>query len=256
MPTFLFNEIIFGPVKSRRLGNSLGINLLPTKNKLCNFNCIYCECGLNDNSSTVSYPQRELVASELEKKLSGLKTENNLPDVITFAGNGEPTMHPQFEDIINDTILLRNSYAHQCQITVLSNATMLHNTKVMNALKRVDKAFMKIDSAIESTTKIINQPTNAVPLKTLASQMQQLGEKLIIQTMFIRGTANGKQLDNTTMQEIEALTAFYRTTKPSEIHIYSIARDTPIETIETISKQELTKLATIISQQGFTVNVF
>jgi len=256
MPTFLFNEIIFGPVKSRRLGNSLGINLLPTKNKLCNFNCIYCECGLNDNSSPVSYPQRELVASELEKKLSDLKTGNNLPDVITFAGNGEPTMHPQFEDIINDTILLRNSYAHQCQITVLSNATMLHSATVMNALKRVDKAFMKIDSAIEPTTRIINQPTNGVALKTLASQMEQLGEKLIIQTMFIRGTANGKQFDNTTIQEIEALTAFYRTTNPREIHIYSIARDTPIETIETISKPELTKIATIISQQVFTVNVF
>jgi len=256
MPTFLFNEIIFGPVKSRRLGNSLGINLLPTKSKLCNFNCVYCECGLNDDSASDPYPQRETISSHLEKKLKELKTINDLPDVITFAGNGEPTMHPQFAKVIDDTILLRNNFAPQCEITVLSNATMLRNPKVMEALKKVDRAFMKIDSAIETTSKTINQPTMSIPLETLASQMRELGENLIIQTMFIRGTANGIDFDNTSKVEIDALIDFYEKTKPSEIQIYSIARDTPIDTLETITKPELTKIAEIISKQGFNVNVF
>ena len=256
MATFLFNEIIFGPVKSRRLGNSLGINLLPTKSKLCNFNCVYCECGLNDDSKSDPYPTRESVASELEKKLIELQSTNNLPDVITFAGNGEPTIHPSFPKIIDDTILLRNKYAPMCEITVLSNATMLRLPKVMEALKQVDRAFMKIDSAIETTSKMINQPTNHISLDTLASQMKELGEKLIIQTMFIRGEANGNHFDNTTDNEINELIAFYKATNPTEVQVYSIARDTPFDTLETISKDELTSLAGVISLHGIRVNVF
>jgi len=256
MPTFLFNEIIFGPVKSRRLGNSLGINLLPTQSKLCNFNCVYCECGLNDDSKSDPYPTLETVVEQLEKKLMSLLSSNNLPDVITFAGNGEPTIHPQFAKIIDSTILLRNKYAPQCEITVLSNATMLRLPKVMDALKKVDRAFMKIDSAIETTSHKINQPVQTIPLDVLASQMIELGDKLIIQTMFLRGTANGKHFDNTTSDEIDALIAFYQETNPSEVQIYSIARDTPIDTLETVSKDELTAIAQYISKQGITVNVF
>jgi len=256
MPTFLFNEIIFGPVKSRRLGNSLGINLLPTKSKLCNFNCVYCECGLNDDSASDPYPQKETVATELEKKLIELQKNNNLPDVITFAGNGEPTMHPQFSKVIDDTISLRDKYAPQCEITVLSNATMLRNPKVMEALKKVNRAFMKIDSANEITSKIINQPTLSIPIDTLSAQMSELGDKLIIQTMFLRGSVNGKSFDNTTINEIDALVSFYKKTKPTEVQIYSIARDTPFDTLETINKEELNTIATHISKHGITVNVF
>jgi len=256
MPTFLFNEIIFGPVKSRRLGNSLGINLLPTKSKLCNFNCVYCECGLNDDNANDPYPLREIIAQELEKKLQQLKIANNLPDVITFAGNGEPTMHPYFSKVIDDTIALRNNYAPQCEITVLSNATMLRSQKVMDALKRVDRAFMKIDSAIITTSQSINQPAIIIPLETLAMQMKELGDKLIIQTMFLRGSTNGILFDNTSKKEIDALIAFYKETNPKEVQIYSIARDTPIDTLETIKKEELTAIASSMSKQGITVNVF
>jgi wyosine [tRNA(Phe)-imidazoG37] synthetase (radical SAM superfamily) len=256
MPTFLFNEIIFGPIKSRRLGNSLGINLLPIKSKLCNFNCVYCECGLNDDKANDPYPQRESIAQELEKKLITLKDKNNLPDVITFAGNGEPTMHPQFSKVIDDTIALRNTYAPQCEITVLSNATMLRIPKVMDALKRVDRAFLKIDSAITATSKMINQPAITIPLDTLALQMLELGNKLNIQTMFLRGSINGILFDNTSVEEIEALISFYKTTNPAEVQIYSIARDTPINTLETIKKEELLSIAALISQHGIPVNVF
>ena len=256
MPTFLFNEIIFGPVRSRRLGNSLGINLLPTKSKLCNFNCVYCECGLNDESKSDPYPLKEEVSAQLENTLKHLQLTNNLPDVITFAGNGEPTIHPQFSKIIDRTLELRDLYAPQCEIAVLSNATMLRIEKIVDALKKVDKAFLKIDSAIEETAKMINQPSQYIPVATLAEQMKQLGEKLIIQTMIIRGAVNDKSIDNTTESEISALIEFYKRSCPKEIHLYSIARDTPYNSLIAVQKTELEKIAHYISQHGFIVHAF
>ena len=140
MATFLFNEIIFGPVKSRRLGVSLGINLLPPDRKICNFNCIYCECGwtLKENKGDIRLPSREDVFRALELKLSSMKEKSQTPDVITFAGNGEPTLHPGFPDIIDDTISLRNKYFPEAEIAVLSNSTAIGNPRIREALMKID----------------------------------------------------------------------------------------------------------------------
>lgn len=255
MATFLFDQIIFGPVQSRRLGKSLGINLLPITRKICNFNCIYCECGLNDLSLSDTFPPQELIISELEKTLRKMKADNNLPDAITYAGNGEPTLHPAFAEITHKTIELRNEIAPQCKIVVISNATMLHITSVVEALKAVDQALLKIDSAIEETQITLNQPKKYISPEDLAPLMKQLGEKLIIQTMFVRGSINNMSIDNTTTTELNALIEFYKATQPSHIFIYSIARDTPIDTLQIVKKDELEQIANTISNHGFSVNV-
>ena len=174
MATFLFDKIVFGPVKSRRLGVSLGINLLPIHRKVCNFDCVYCECGLNMTGTSVDekLPTREMVSTALRQKLEEMKTKGEAPDVITFAGNGEPTIHPQFAGIIDDTIALRNTYFPSAKISVLSNSTMLHKQDVVEALLKSDQRILKLDSGLESSINQINQPVKAVSVVKLIEQFQ------------------------------------------------------------------------------------
>ena len=158
MATNLFDSIIFGPIQSRRLGVSLGVNLLPTDYKVCTFDCVYCECGFTPSHYVPSFEPEEKVVAELESVLKNRKEKNEPLDVITFAGNGEPTMHPKFASIIEKTIELRNLYFPDSQISVLSNATMLNRQSVVDALKKVDNNILKIDAGINATAKIIDRP--------------------------------------------------------------------------------------------------
>ncbi|MDP3432619.1 MAG: radical SAM protein, partial [Bacteroidota bacterium] len=162
MSTFLFDQIIFGPVKSRRLGVSLGVNLLPTDSKVCSFDCIYCECGWTPRKreKKAVLPTRALVKQKMEEKLLDMIRNNEFPDVITFAGNGEPTLHPEFEGIIDDTIELRNLLTPKARIAVLSNATMLHKSSVVRALLKVEDNIQKLDSAFEETIRRIDCPAS------------------------------------------------------------------------------------------------
>ena len=229
MATFLFDEIIFGPVKSRRLGVSLGINLLPTKKKICNFNCIYCECGwTRDIEKAVSrLPRREEVRTALDLKLSELKKKNLAPDVITYAGNGEPTLHPDFPEIIDDSISLRDKYFPEARIAVLSNATTISDPLIKAALLKVDQNILKLDSAFDSTIKTHNQPRVVINAEELIKGLMEFNGKVIIQTLFLRGTHNGKAIDNTTPVEINAWLKAIEKIKPEEVMIYTISRDTP-----------------------------
>jgi len=256
MPTFLFDQIIFGPVKSRRLGTSLGINLLPTQSKYCNFNCAYCECGWSDYKTNADLPTCDMVLDRLRAALASMKSDGNLPDVITFAGNGEPTIHPQFLEIIGGTVALRDELSPNCDITVLTNATMLQNPKIKKGLMLADKAFMKIDSAIPATIQLINEPLAPVNLERLAEQMHAFGDKLIIQTMFLRGTVNGMPIDNTTDEELDRLIQFYQKAQPSVLHIYSIARATPLDSLSAIPHDELEHVGKRIESHGIKVNVY
>ena len=161
-----FNQTIFGPLISRRLGISLGINLLPNDTKLCSFDCIYCECGWNPDrkKQQVFLPKRTDVQSQLKHKLIEMSAEFQLPDVITFAGNGEPTLHPDFAGIVDDTIQLRNELSPKSKIAVLSNATMLHKASVVEALKKVDDNILKLDSGILETILLLNKPVGKFDL--------------------------------------------------------------------------------------------
>ena len=200
MSTFLFDRIIFGPVKSRRLGVSLGINLLPATRKMCNFNCIYCECGWTTDKTAdkSALPKRDEIYRALERKLSEMKSKKSAPDVITFAGNGEPTLHPDFPAIVDDTIELRNRYFPEARIAVLSNSTTITIPSVKEALLKVDQNILKLDSGFDLTVRVHNQPRVNVKVAELIGNLRKFNGQLIIQTLFLRGTHNGKSIDNTT----------------------------------------------------------
>jgi Fe-S oxidoreductases len=258
MATFLFDEIIFGPVRSRRLGVSLGINLMPTKRKICNFNCIYCECGwTRDIEKAVSrLPGRKEVYDALESKLSELNKKSIIPDVITYAGNGEPTLHPDFSGIIDDSIILRDKYFKKTRIAVLSNATTISNPLIKNALLKVDQNILKLDSAFDSTIKIHNQPRVNVNVEELIDNLIGFDGKLIIQTLFLRGIYNGKVIDNTTRVEIREWLKAIERIKPSEVMIYTISRDTPEGArLNKVPLIELKEIAALVESIGIRTQV-
>ena len=159
MSTILYSSPIFGPVRSRRLGVSLGINLMPPDGKICTFDCIYCECGRNsERRPSLRRPSREEVCSSLKIKLEEMKNKKEVLDVITFAGNGEPTAHPDFEEIVDDTIRLRDFYYPQAGVSVLSNGTRLLESSVFNALLKVDNNIQKLDTVNLSFIETLNRP--------------------------------------------------------------------------------------------------
>lgn len=244
MATFLFDKTIFGPIRSRRLGISLGINLLPNDVKVCSFNCIYCECGWNPEKreKKAVLPTRDIVKNLLRKKLEEMKAEGEMPDVITFAGNGEPTLHPEFEGIIDDTILLRDELTPRTKIAVLSNSTTLKKESVVSALKKVDDNIMKLDSAIAETVEQIDCPVGKFSLAETIKSLKQFNGQVIIQTMLIKGNYKGQVIDNTTNNEIDALIEAIKDIAPRKVMIYTIARDTPADNLEEVPNDELKRI--------------
>lgn len=257
MGTFLFDAPVFGPVNSRRLGVSLGINLLPKDGKVCSFNCLYCECGLNEErrSTSKELPSRALVQKSLEQRLKAMQQGGEQLNVITFAGNGEPTMHPDFKAIIEDTLILRNRYFPEVKVSVLSNAAHLGKPGVFEALRLIDNNILKLDSAIEATFRIINNPNSVVKFAEIIPQLSRFSEGVIIQTLFCKGEYNGATFDNTSEAELQALMAAYKRIQPDSIMIYSLSRDTPVDTIFKVEKENLDLIATKLRANGFTVEV-
>ena len=255
MSTFLFDDIIFGPISSRRLGRSLGINLLPENRKICNFNCIYCECGWTENTSfeKLTFHPREEVYKALKSRLTELASTGNQPDVITFAGNGEPSIHPDFEAIIEDTINIRNEITPGTQIAVLSNATMIHKTSVFQALSKIERNILKLDSAYEDTLIKINQPKGKINLGELIRYMRSFDGKLIIQTLFLRGEYKGNKIDNTTKDEINAWLKLLKLIQPLEVMIYTFHRDTPARGLIRISEEELNLIGRKVKKEGIKI---
>ncbi len=254
MSTILFNEIIFGPIHSRRLGISLGINLLPVDGKICTFDCIYCECGYNaDHRTKTCIPTRDEVKAALEKKFQSM-TEK--PDVITFAGNGEPTVHPDFAIIVDDTIALRNQYFPEAKISVLSNSSMIFKEDIFQALNKIENNILKIDSAFDVKMRLIDQPNSShFTIKDLVRQMKRFNGNLMIQTMFLRGMYNGQSVDNTSDEEINALIDIFREVHPKQVMIYTIDRETPAKGLKKVSLEELNHIADRIRNAGFDVSV-
>jgi len=258
MATFLFDEIIFGPVRSRRLGVSLGINLLPLMKKVCNFNCIYCECGwTNDFGKKLSsLPSRKEVYEALDKKLSSMKEKGQKPDVITYAGNGEPTLHPEFPGIIDDSIELRNKYFKDARIAVLSNATTITKPHIREALLKVDQNILKLDSACDNTILLHNQPNKKINAADLINELKKFNGRLIVQTLFLRGSYKGFAIDNTTPEEIEGWLNAIKEIKPSEVMIYTISRDTPEGgKLEKVSLKDLHSIARKVNDLGIKTQV-
>ena len=254
--TALYDNIIFGPVRSRRLGISLGVNLLPIESKLCSFDCIYCECGWNDeHPGKRRFNAREDVYAMLDETLGKMVKEGTPPDVITFAGNGEPTMHPDFEAIIEDTIALRDKHCPAAKVSVLSNATQIHREDVRRALKRVDNNILKLDSAFDATVQLMNKPQGNYTVARTVELLKMFEGDFILQTMFLRGEYLGKAVDNTTEEEVAAWLKIVEELKPKQVMVYSLDRDTPCQTITKVEKDELSVIGKRVEALGIPCSV-
>jgi wyosine [tRNA(Phe)-imidazoG37] synthetase (radical SAM superfamily) len=256
--TFLFNEIIFGPVTSRRLGISLGINLLPVSSKICTFDCIYCECGWTntDNLQNNSIPSADKVRILLEEKIIAMKSDDLIIDSFTFAGNGEPTLHPEFAEIVDITVGLRDKYYPGAVITVLSNASVLHREKIIDALKKVDKSMLKLDVGKEETFQLINKPRTDITLLEIVDNLKKFNGKLIIQSLFIKGEHNGVKIDNTAEDEINEWVKHIITINPELVVIYSISREPADKNIIKVSKDVLDSIADKLRNAGLNSEVY
>ncbi len=258
MGGFLFHDLIFGPVKSRRLGVSLGINLLPVHGKYCNFNCVYCECGWTpeDQKPDIKLPDRLSLSRQLEARLKELKGTPLEPDSLTFAGNGEPTMHPDFAGIIDDTCRLRDAYAKDAKISVLSNGSMLHKKEVFEALKKIENNIQKLDGGNETMIRRINMPRKAVKLAEYVQQLIGFNGEVIIQSLFFKGNTAGTHFDNTSETEVTDWLDLITRIRPKQVMVYTIERDTAGEGLEKVSRNKLEEIALKVRQLGIDAAIF
>lgn len=252
----LFNEIIYGPIHSRRLGMSLGVELMPLDHKLCTFNCVYCECGWNEAVSHPKLPTRAEVKAALEKKLSAIGSQQSAPDVITFSGNGEPTLHPDFLGIIRDTCALRDRYCPKAKVSVLSNSTQLGRADVVEALRLCDNRILKLDAATDEMMRRIDLPVNEnLTVETIMGWLQQFDGDFTLQTCFLRGEHAGTIIDNTTPEQLDAWYRAVDILHPKQIMIYVIDRKTPEERLQKISREEMERIAAPLREKGYDVIV-
>lgn len=257
MQTVLFHSTVFGPVRSRRLGVSLGINLSPDDGKICSFDCLYCEAGFNaQGAGTTGFPTMERLERDLKGKLSEMKEAGSTLDVITFSGNGEPTLHPQFSKAVDIVSALRDEFYPEAKISVLTNSTRIDSKEVVEALHRVDNAILKLDSAVTSTMRLIDRPNSPdFTSERVIGYLEDFGENAIVQTMLLRGEYEGQVIDNTTWSEVEALVDAIERIKPREVMLYTIDRPTPLATLSKVSREDLERVAQILRTKGIQVSI-
>jgi wyosine [tRNA(Phe)-imidazoG37] synthetase (radical SAM superfamily) len=252
MATVIYPSPIFGPIHSRRLGISLGINLLPSDGKFCTFDCIYCECGYNkDHRPTRKLPTREEVREALESCLKKMQEEGVIPNVLTFAGNGEPTAHPHFPEIIEDTLELRNKYFPDAKVSVLSNSTFIHKPEVFAALNKVDNNILKLDTVNEEYIRMVDRPTGHYDVKRIIEGMKAFKGNLIVQTMFMKGTTeDGRSVDNTTDDFVMEWIKVVKEIAPRQVMIYTIDRETPDQLLQKATHEELDRIVSLLQEAG------
>ncbi|MBQ7350058.1 MAG: radical SAM protein [Bacteroides sp.] len=256
MSTVIYPSPIFGPVHSRRLGVSLGINLLPADGKFCTFDCIYCECGFNaDYRPHQKLPTREEVRNALEARLQDMKQNGPKPDVLTFAGNGEPTAHPHFADIMKDTLALRDQYFPEAKVSVLSNSTFIHKPEVFDALNKVDNNILKLDTIDAAYINKIDRPTGHYDVQQVIECMKAFKGNLIVQTMFMKGTFEGENVDNTTDDYVLPWLEVVKEIAPRQVMIYTIDRETPAPDLLKATHEELDRIGEMVRQAGIPCSV-
>ena len=251
MVTILFHSTIFGPIHSRRLGTSLGVNLSPNDGKVGTFDCIYCEAGYNSQGTgTSGLPKRENVSSQLEAKLKEMKYAGEQLDVITFSGNGEPSIHPDFEGIIDDTIALRDKYFPNLKISVLCNSKRLGDVHVVNALKKVDNNILKLDTIDAKYITLVNRPTGKYDISDVLKSIGEFGKNCIVQTMFMKGESNGRSVDNTGDEYVLPWLEAIKNIGPKQVMIYTIDRETPDLGLRKASPEDLNRIVALIEATG------
>ena len=245
-------ETVFGPIHSRRLGRSLGINLLPTRGKICNFDCIYCECGWNrDGRGDAVIPSAAKVRSTLEDRLTELMLDGTSLDSITFSGDGEPTLNPEFPRIIEDTLFLRDAYAPSAKVSVLSNATRAHVPEIFEALRKVDNPILKIDAPSDALIAKINQPAPGYELARVIEALERFEGNFILQTLFLRS----RDFDSASPEVLDGWMAIVRHLKPRQVMVYTIDRPTPEKDLEAYSAAQMRSLVQPLIDEGFDIDI-
>ena len=251
MSTVLYPSPVFGPIHSRRLGVSLGINLMPEDGKVCTFDCIYCECGFNSDHRPYSRrPTRQEVAQTLEKKLTDMKINGPAPDVLTFAGNGEPTLHPDFPAIMDDVVRLRNEFFPAAKISVLSNATLAPKPEIRAALMKADNNLQKLDTVNSRYIEMVNRPTGKYDVNEIIESLKLFNGHVIIQTMFMKGADGEENVDNTGDEYVMPWLEAVKSIKPQEVMIYTIDRETPDKKLRKATHEELDRIVALIKDAG------
>lgn len=254
--TVIYPSPIFGPVHSRRLGVSLGINLLSADGKVCTFDCIYCECGFNkDHRPKQALPTREEVRTALEARLLDIQQNGPTPDVLTFAGNGEPTAHPHFPEIIEDTLALRDKYFPKAKVSVLSNSTFIHRPAVFRALSKIDNNILKLDTVDEAYIREVDRPTGKYSVASIIDGMKAFKGNCIIQTMFMKGGYEGKDVDNTSDKYVLPWLEAVKEIAPRQVMIYTIDRETPDQDLQKATHEDLDRIAELVKGAGIPVSV-
>lgn len=250
--TIIYPSPIFGPVHSRRLGVSLGVNLMPADGKVCSFDCIYCECGFNKDFKPKSKrPTREEVREALTAVLKQRHEEGKELNVITFAGNGEPTGHPEFSAIISDTIEARNKYFPEARIAVLSNATNIGKPDVHDALMKVDDNIQKLDTISPLYINKVDRPVSpSYNVDKVIHDLKMFNGHVIIQTMFMKGTYNGESVDNTSSEYIQPWIEAVKEIKPQKVMIYTIDRETPAHGLKKAEPEVLDAIRDMVINEG------
>ena len=247
-----FDEIVFGPIRSRRLGSSLGVNLLPSKGKLCNFDCVYCECGWNkDGKSDGKFPLLEDIEAALEDKMSKASSEGVPVDSITFSGNGEPTIHPDFPKVIDVTLRLRDRYFHAAKVSVLSNATMIGRKDVAEALMRVDNPILKIDASSDDLIQKINKPAGSYRLAEVVENLRKFDGRFVLQTMFLKSP----EFDTASPEALKAWMDIVRELKPREVMVYTIDRETPDKSLGKYTVEDMQAMVRPLVDEGFEIQI-
>lgn len=247
-----FDDIVFGPIFSRRLGSSLGVNILPTVGKLCNFDCVYCECGWNkDGRSDGRLPHLEEVEAALEEKMSRAAADGVPVDSITFSGNGEPTVNPDFPQIVDATLRLRDKYFPKAKVSVLSNAVLVGRKDIAEALKKVDNPILKIDASSDELVGKINKPVGTYRLADIVEALKGFEGNFVLQTMFLRSP----EFDTTSQEALEGWMNIVREVRPREIMVYTIDRETPDKSLEKYTVEEMTAFVQPLLDEGFKIQI-
>ena len=248
-----FDDIVFGPIFSRRLGSSLGVNILPSKGKLCNFDCIYCECGWNKDGVVPDrrFPGLADVEAALKEKMSKAAADGVPVDSITFSGNGEPTMNPDFAEIIDVTLRLRDEFFPKARVSVLSNATLLDRKEVVNALKKVDNPILKIDASVQELIEKINKPVGTYRLADVMEHLKEFEGNFILQTMFLKSS----EFDTTSPEALAGWMDIVRTLRPRQVMVYTIDRETPDKNLDKYTVDEMTAMVQPLMDEGFDIQV-
>ena len=257
MSTVIYPSPIFGPVKSRRLGRSLGVNLLPEDGKVCSFDCIYCECGFNEDFRPKKpMPSREMVRTELEGRLAAMADAGEALDALTFSGNGEPTSHPDFDLICEDVKALRDKYYPEASVCLLTNATHLAKPRVFEAVLRLDKACLKLDTVNPDYIRLVDRPNCPYDVKTVIERMKACGGRCVVQTMFMKGEWQGQSVDNTTDEYVLPWVEAVAAIRPSGVDIYTVARETPDKALVKATMEELERIARLVRGRGISAHTY